>query len=183
MFTLQQLSDWCKHLVLPKNIRPSQSAHAYSERLQTRWLLRSDLKPVAMLDGAVNTRPWCEDLFKQVLTRRDTLGMATTLWDFTTVVGFTIYTLEPRRLEILKLVEDPIVRDLKVATYMLGRLKERLTPNGRTQINVVVDEYDTAGQLFYQSAGFTCTGVVKDYFDTLYERSDGYSFTFSIRPK
>lgn len=132
-----------------------------------RWMIRRDMPEVLGIESASFGEPWGEEDFLSTLRQRNCIGMVAEHDD--QVVGFMIYELHKNRLELVNLAVDPKVRGSTIGEQMIGKLKGKLSPEGRSAIGLHLAESNTEAQLFFKSMGFEARSVIPEHF----ESSDG----------
>lgn len=145
-----------------------------------RWPIRSDIQNLVALDEVVNVRPWGADEFVQVLRKRNGVAQIVELSDSGRIIGGVLYQIFPKNFEIVRFIVHPEFKDSAVARALIDLLKGKLSAVRRTYIDVVIDEYDLSTQQLFCANGFKAVGIKKEYFESLYETSDGYHLRYLL---
>ena len=155
------------------------SGHLQEEELtvQIRWLLRRYMPEVLDIERDSFEFPWTEEDFLCCLRLRNCIGMVAEHDQH--VVGFMIYELHKNRLHILNFAVAPQFRRLCVGSQMVAKLINKLLPQRRTKILLEVRETNLPAQLFFRSAGFRATTVMRDFYEDTTE--DAYVMSFLYR--
>lgn len=132
---------------------------------ETRWMLTKDLDAVAAIELRSNefyiSR---EDLIKLLRKRSVVAMVAVEGGEDGPVVGFMIYELMNRRINLIDIAVHYKHRGVGIGAQLIERLKGKLNPKRRTKITAEVRESYLGVQLFLQKQGFLGTEVLRDYF-------------------
>lgn len=145
---------------------------------QTRWMIRRDMPQVLAIEAASFEFAWTEEDFLNCLRDRSNIGMVCEV-EFS-IVGFVIYTLDRKSLQVLNFAVAPTWRRRGVGTAMFRRLVGKL-PHGRprNQIRCEVRETNDVAIRFFRSMGMTATSVLREhYVDT---DEDAYLFRLEVQ--
>ncbi len=145
-------------------------------RVHVRWMIRRDMLEVLAIEKYSFDTPWTEEDFLAILRYRNCIGMVSGVGD--TVVGYMLYELHKRRLDILNFAVHPEWRRRGVATQMVDKLVSKLSSHRRTSILVHVADNNLTGQLFFRSAGFRAIRVERDYYDE--PKRDAYLMRYHL---
>lgn len=126
--------------------------------LQIRWLIRRDLENVIGIDKASFNDNWPEDEFLNQLRKRNCVGMVVE-GDDDSILGFMIYELQNDTVHLVRLAVAPDQRRRTVGTQMLNRLKDKLSQQRRTRLEIWLDEHNLNAQLFFRSGDFRCADI------------------------
>lgn len=130
--------------------------------LYIRWMIRSDFDDVLEIEQLGFDHPWTEDDLIRAIRDRHTIGMVAE--DGRDVLGFMVYELHPKRIELLNLAVHPCAWRRRVGTAMIARLDTKLTSGRRAEIVTMVNERNLGGQLFLRDTGFWAERIVPQYF-------------------
>lgn len=131
-----------------------------------RWLVRGDLPEVLRIEEASFAEPWDERAFLAVLRDRSNVAITAASKKFGTVLGYAVYALHKRRLEILNLAVAPADRRYGVGRQILEKLQSKLAPDRRYKIAANVREDNLRGQQFFRACGFRAVEVLRNYYST-----------------
>lgn len=148
-------------------------------RVHIRWMIRRDMPEVLEIETRSFEFPWSEDDFIRCLRQRNCIGMVAEHEQ--RVVGFMVYELHKSRLHVLNFSVHSDSRRLGVGTQMVEKLISKLSPQRRKRILLEVRETNLAAQLFFRSAGFRATTVLRDFYEDTTE--DAYLMSFNHRSK
>lgn len=129
-----------------------------------QWMIRRDMDDVLRIEAACFEHPWAKDDFLHVLRHRNCIGMTAKSHGIN--VGFMIYELFPRRLELLNFAVNPDDQRLRIGSQMISKLAAKLPQQRRKAITLFIRESNLTGQLFFRSHGFQATGYSRQHFDT-----------------
>ena len=144
---------------------------------QVRWLIRRDMHDVLIIERASFPDPWTEEDFLHCLRQRYCIGMVAERDGL--IVGYMIYTLHDKRLELLNLAVLPDCRRQGVGRAMVDKLIDKLNQQRRRRISLKVIESNLPGQLFFRAMGFRARKVVHGWYDTTDE--DAYLMDYRIK--
>lgn len=133
-------------------------------RVHIRWMIRRNMPEVLAIEAESFEFPWMEEDFIHCLRGRNTVGMVAEHDD--RIVGFMIYRLFKRKVELLNLAVARKQRRLSIGTQMMEKLKGRLSVQRRTSIVLRVQERNLRAQFFFRGMGFRASSVEKNYWDT-----------------
>jgi ribosomal-protein-alanine N-acetyltransferase len=137
-----------------------------------RWMIRRDMLEVLAIEGAGFAAPRAEEDFLKVLRQRDCIGMVAETTDGSEkVIGFMVYRLHKRGLEILDFAAHPGYRRAGVGRQMAAKLVGKLSARRRLLIRVDVREINLDAQLFFRAQGFRAVGVRREHFEDTGEAS------------
>lgn len=147
-----------------------------------RWMIRRDMPEVLDIERASAFEyPWPEEQFIRCLRQRNCIGMVVDICRTCgrptdrncgrchghelQVVGFMIYELHKRRLDVLNFAVHPELRRQGIGRAMLHTLRSKLSANRRWELRWHVAEPNLAGQLFLRHHGFRACGIVREHYD------------------
>ncbi len=104
-----------------------------------RWATRRDIPDLLSLDRAASLGDaWNESRFLEVLRQRNAVAMVaelTTNWSSddpdAITVGFVVWLLKPRQLDVLKLATPPGYQGKGVGSALLAKMRAKLTTHRR----------------------------------------------------
>lgn len=128
-----------------------------------RWLIRRDMPEVLRIERECFPCPWSEDEFLCYLRERHTIGNVCEVGQ--QIVGFMIYELHPKRLQLINLAVDPAYRWEGAGRAMIGKLVSKLVLGRRERIAAEVNERNLPGQLFFRGCGFRAVKVLQNASD------------------
>ena len=137
--------------------------HKQQLRVHIRWMIRRDMPEVLDIERESFEFPWYEEDFIRCLRQRNCIGMVAEHGE--RVVGFMIYELHKTRLHILNFAVAENVRHRSIGRQMAQKLISKLSSQRRTKISLEVRETNLPAQLFFKSAGFRATSVLRSYYE------------------
>lgn len=137
-----------------------------------RWLIRRDMPDVLRIESESFDYPWDDDDFLSALRQRNCIGMVTEV-DFH-VVGFIVYELHPKHVDVLNVAVSRRHRRRGVGAAMIERLK--LSQQRRNSLQVTVRESNLDALLFFKSQGFAASELLREHYGDTGE--DGISMRF-----
>ncbi len=149
--------------------------HRQQLRVHIRWMIRRDMPEVLEIERESFEFPWFEEDFIRCLRQRNCIGMVAEHGE--RVVGFMIYELHKSRLHILNFAVADSARHRGIGQQMAQKLIGKLSSQRRTKITLEVRETNLPAQLFFKSAGFKATSVLRSYYDDSPE--DAYQMEFA----
>lgn len=136
-----------------------------------------DLWQVLSIENQCFDQPWSEsDFLRFICFPKSVCIVIFNPLQLKLIDGYLVCAMNGDRVIILNLATDPECRRNGVATALIDNLKWRMGRTRRTTIEALVCETNLAGQLFFQSAGFSCTEIVRQPYQ--WDRQDGYKFEF-----
>jgi [ribosomal protein S18]-alanine N-acetyltransferase len=136
--------------------------------LYVRWMIRRDLEEALAIEAASHVNGWSEEDFLRVLRQRNVIGMVCELRDNPDhLLGFMVYALEKRSIDILDFAVAPDYRRGGVGGAMAAKLKSKTTGNERRRplIRLECRETNLGGLLFWKAMGFIATDVLRGTFE------------------
>lgn len=130
--------------------------------IATRWLLECDRPRVVEIDAAAfGDAAWSPGKFHREARGRDVNALVAELLvpgreREAHVVGFLVYAMRRRYVELRRLAVDPACRRRGVARHLVSRKLGSLVPEGRNLCVAEVPERLVAAQLFFRALGFRC---------------------------
>jgi ribosomal-protein-alanine N-acetyltransferase len=145
-------------------------------QVHIRWMIRRDMPAVVDIEQLSFEYAWTEEEFLRCLRNRNCIGMVAEHGE--KVVGFMVYELHKRRLEIVSFAVHPAFRRMGVGAQMVARLVQKLSTNRRTRITLLVRETNLAAQLFFHKLGFNAFSVVRGFYEDTSE--DAYRMAYRL---
>jgi ribosomal-protein-alanine N-acetyltransferase len=139
-------------------------------------MIRRDMPEVLEIEHASFEFAWTEEEFLRCLRQRNCIGMVAEQGE--KVVGFMIYELCRRRLELLNFAVLPSHRRSRIGTAMVNKLISKLSSHRRNRIATLVRERNLAAQYFFRRQGFLATELVRGAYDDSGE--DGYRMEWDL---
>jgi ribosomal-protein-alanine N-acetyltransferase len=143
-----------------------------------RWLIKRDMPEVMTIERRCFDNPYTEAEIIAVFRQRSTIGMVYEEDD--RVIGFMLYDLQPRRLDILDFAVHPEFQRQGVGLQMVQKLIGKLTPERRNRLRVIVRETNLQAQLFFQACSFRAVKIARRPYANSAE--DGYVMDLNLAP-
>lgn len=137
-----------------------------------RWMIRRDLDNVVWIEERSYEEPWTVDEFLQCLRHRNVIGVVQESGG--QVVGYAVYELNKRTLDVLTFGIHPAFRRRGNGRQLLWHMKKKLNDK-RRYLDCTLSERNVSGQLFLRACGFRVIQIICGLFD---EQTDGYMFRF-----
>lgn len=130
-------------------------------RYEIRWLIRRDMQEVLEIEAdCFGKLALSEQEFRAFMSDRNSIGMVVEDADrFRRVVGFMLYELDRKTLNLRSIAVASEYRDLGIGRHMLQRLEAKLSAQKRMAIRAKVNEDNLDAQLFFAACGWTCRGI------------------------
>ena len=144
-----------------------------------RWLVGRDMAEVLSIEQESFEFPWSEDDYRRCLRSRNCIGMVADYQG--QVVGYMIYELGKNKIQLLNMATAKQYRRCGIATQMIAKLIGKLSLQRRSRITLEIRETNLPAQLFFRSAGFRATQVLKNYYEQMQE--DAYLMQFRYTPE
>jgi [ribosomal protein S18]-alanine N-acetyltransferase len=145
--------------------------------VNTRWMATKDLDRVTDIELRSNDYYLSKDELVLLLRKRNIVAMVAT--EGSEVVGFMVYELLNRRIQLISLGVHPGHRRKGVGKQLIQRLCDKLSPRKRTKIFAEVRESNLHLLLFLKKQDFVAVEVLKDYFEDTGE--DSFVMQYSHR--
>lgn len=160
---------------------PVSLIHTTAPAPLVRWLVRRDLDDVLRIERESFSHAWNAQDFREAMKIPSIIGMVADLQTKTShqIVGYMLYEVRKQSLELLNLAVDTAHRRTGAGRAMLLKITDKLRAHGRTRAFTRVRESNIGAHLFFRSAGWTATKVLRGYFDDSGE--DAYLFRFDER--
>ncbi len=149
---------------------------AESIKIHIRWQIRRDMPEVMGIERDSFEHPWSEEEFVLCLRRRNVIGLVAEHEE--RVVAFMIYETNKTRLHILNMAVAADMRRRGIGRQLLEYKIAHLPKMRRTSLTLEVRESNVAAQLFFRSAGFKATSVLRGFYDETDE--DAYLFAYRV---
>jgi len=128
-----------------------------------RWMIRRDLHEVLAIEHSSFPHPWSEPDFLHALRQRNCIGMVAHSTDgLESILGFMVYNLYPRHIEVLDFAVHPAHRRQGIGRQMVDKLVSKLSRHRRTRLLITVPETWLGQQLFFRDMGFLATDVMRE---------------------
>ncbi len=140
-----------------------------------RWMIRRDMPEVLAIEAASFPEPmqWTEEDFFAELRQRNCIGMVAEINE--RIVGYMVYVLQKKSLELINIAVFPPDRREGVGTAMIDKLKRKIGQQRRESITLTVGDWNLGAHRFFSSCGFCAVGVQRGHFS---DGSDGYKFVW-----
>jgi len=146
--------------------------------IRLRWMSPNDMPEVTSIERACFEFPWSEIEFLHSLQIQSSVCVVAEQEG--RVVGFMVYELGRKRIQLLNFATTPECRRQGVGGKMAARLIGKLSHKHRTRISLEVRETNLSAQLFFRSLGFRAIRILHDYYDDTPE--DAYLMQFRLLP-
>ena len=143
--------------------------------MKIRWLIRPDMDSVLAIEERSFDFPWNREDFLGHLRQRNRIGIVME-GRCGMVIAYAVYELHKQRIELLNFAVHPDHRLKGVGTKLTEHLISKLRPMKRRKLVLNVGERNTAAHLFFRSAGFKATAVLRNHYDHCDD--DAYSFEY-----
>lgn len=144
--------------------------------VQMRWAIRSDRLAILDIERTSFPYPWGEDRLAAELRRRNVIAQV--VYDGDELVGFVVYEMRPRSVDVLALAVASHRRREGIGRFLLGRIVDKLHPLRRRVATLRVRESNLGAQLWFRRLGWRASGVVRGHFDDTGE--DAYPFQWAL---
>lgn len=130
--------------------------------LRLRPMNTSDLTNVLEIERASFTYPWSNNFFLQELQVSYAHSLLATIGEKS--VGYVIYWLLPREIDIHNLAVHPAYRRRGIGRALLETVVEEARRQGVSRVTLEVRKSNAAAQKLYHTLGFSAQGVRKGYY-------------------
>lgn len=127
-----------------------------------RWMLLRDQPEVLRIEKEGFPEPWSHTELTDTLCQKNVMGMVAEYND--RVVGFFVYHLGGKLIEVINVAVAAEFRGHGVGTAMIEKLKSKLQDKRRVKLAAFVSEHNLGAQLFFRSQGFIATEIVPEFF-------------------
>jgi ribosomal-protein-alanine N-acetyltransferase len=142
-----------------------------------RWMLTKDLDAVTSIELISNEYYIGRDELVALLRKRSVVAMVAE--ENETVVGFMIYELLNRRIQLLDIAVQVASRKKGIGTMLIDKLKGKLLLKHRVKISAEIRETNLDCLNFLKKQEFKATKVLKDYFKDTNE--DAFVMQFALK--
>jgi ribosomal-protein-alanine N-acetyltransferase len=122
----------------------------------------SDLTDVLEIERASFTYPWSHNFFLQELQVGYAHSLLATIGEKS--VGYVIYWLLPREIDIHNLAVQPTYRRRGIGRALLETVVEEARRQGVGRVTLEVRKSNEAAQKLYHTLGFSARGIRKGYY-------------------
>ncbi len=137
-------------------------------KVHIRWMIRRDMPEVLAIEAdSYGRQAWGEDEFIQFLRKRNAIGMVAEEGGMR-IVGFMVYALYPRRIEVVKLAVGPACQRRGVGRQLAQKLILKLSHQRRTELGGWVSDRNLAGHQFLRAVGARAVEVDRDAYRFVY---------------
>lgn len=144
-----------------------------------RWMIKADLPRVLEIEGESFADPWPEEDFIRVLRQPNCIGMVAEIGEV--VVGFMIYRLGRRQIELLNLAVAHAYRRKGIGSQLVDKLKSRLQSIRRKVLRFDIADFNLLGHIFLRSQGLISTEIIPERYCLFdHEMVDAYRFEFRL---
>lgn len=155
-----------------------------NRRYHVRWMVRADMGAINAIERNSFEYPWREQDFIDCLRQRNVIGMAAIDpkgdgghdEGLGVPLGFMLYELHQRRLNIINFAVARCHRRLGVGRTLVQKLIGKLSSGRRNRITLEIRETNIAAQLFFKACGFRAVDVQRGIYDDTDE--DAYLFEY-----
>lgn len=123
-----------------------------------RWLLRADMSAIAAFEGE-DLHGWGQHRLMHAMRHRDVIALVAEVGE--KVVGFAVYLLRPKRLEVLRIAVHPDWRRRGIGSRLLGNIMQKIGGPGtpRQLLRLYVPEGNLAACLWLRAGGVRAVGI------------------------
>ena len=144
-------------------------------RVHIRWMIRRDMEDVLRIEKESYIEPCSEDDFVIYLSKMSTIGMVCEYDEH--IIGYMIYLLHKEYLEVIKLAVEQESRFLSVGRQMIDKLKNKLSSQRRSKVELTINESNLNAQLFLAKCGLRATKVIPNFYE---DNSSAYIMNYEI---
>ncbi len=144
--------------------------------VQIRWMIRRDLPEIIDIYNSHFDDIWTEEDVLILLRQGNCIGMVVEYEN--KIIGFMLYELHKSKLRILSLVVHLEYQRQGIGSYMIQKLKDKLSQQRRKEIVLEVDETNLTALLFYKSLGFKANSILRNYY--VNTGNDAYKMIYDI---
>jgi ribosomal-protein-alanine N-acetyltransferase len=145
-----------------------------------RWMIRRDMVDVLAIENrCFGQHAWSEEEFVRQLRQRNCIGMVVEEDATQAILGYMVYALEKKSLEILTIAVDPHYQRCGIGWQMIDKLIGKLSAKRRTKITAAVRDANLDAHLFFKAMGFRAqVPILRRYFEN---GEDAYRFAYRYR--
>lgn len=140
-----------------------------------RWMIRRDMERVLYIERDSFEFPWMEEDFVRCLRSRNCIGMVAE--HDGQVVGFVVYEILETGIQLHNLAVSGDFRRCGVGAAMVAKMKQKLSTQRRTRLELMVRETNMPAILFFKAQGFRAVRVLRGFF----EETDEYAYQLVYR--
>lgn len=129
--------------------------------LRIRWLVKQDIPRVLQIEEESFAESWSQVVLCSCLAKRNHIGLVAELKG--QVVGYALYEVMRRRIELVRIAVDSGARRMRVATRLTHKLISKLSATGRFRLLTTIPERNLTAQLFFRFMKFRATTVIKKH--------------------
>ena len=145
-------------------------------RPHIRWMIRRDMPEVLAIEATTPIESWSESVFLTYLRQRNCFGVVAEQGE--TIVGFMVYLLHRRYIELLNFHVRADWQGCGVGRSMFEKLTDKLSARRRPELVFTVNEHLDQLHYFLKAMGCT-TSLERGAFGL----DDGYRFVFEKQPE
>ena len=128
-------------------------------------MIRRDMADIDQIENALFCDlAWTQEEFVTCLRRPNTVGMTIENYDCETI-GYMVYELHNRRIQLLNFAVDPGYHRKSVGRQMVEKLFAKLSHQRRTKIVAEVREGNLDALLFFRAMGFLAVALLKNEYE------------------
>jgi ribosomal-protein-alanine N-acetyltransferase len=163
-------------------LQPSNDERDFVEtsrktKVYIRWMIRRDMPEVLNIINTLSVTHTEEEILEE-LRQRNCIGMVAEYDD--KIVGYMIYILHKKRLELSHFAIRLDYRRQQIGTQMINKIKGKLSGHRRTSVNITVPEDEIVMLNFFKSNGFAAElPILKERFGD----RDGYYLVYNLPPE
>jgi ribosomal-protein-alanine N-acetyltransferase len=144
--------------------------------VKLRYMRLKDADKVLDIEHDSFADPWPDQEFRNILSHRNCIGMVAE--QDGQVVGFVVYALMPRHIQILNLAVRHSHRRQGIGRSFIDRLKGRVRGGNRLCLLLEVADWNLRAQVFFRACGLRCGTILRSHFADV---SDAFQFGWYAR--
>ncbi len=137
---------------------------AQTTGVKVRWMSGRDMRAVTEIERLCFQKPWSTSRVTRAMRHRHTIPMVAESERLGIVVGYLMFTLRWRHVELKRIAVHPEYQRCGVGMSMIAALAGKSFRRGRSRIVLRVRDDNLAAHLFFRSCGFLCTEVLHDWY-------------------
>lgn len=127
----------------------------------------ADFADAAEADKACFYKYWDKNRIKSVTRKKNHIAMVA---DYNgLVVGYMLYQINDDHMELIRMAVHPNFRNKGAGSAMIVKLKQRLKPDHRTRIVVILSQWIDQAHIWLRNRGFLATEVLHGEDDDFYQ--------------
>lgn len=142
--------------------------------MEIRFFLQRDLPEVLDIEKRSYGHSWTEREFRAFL--KDERSVGKVVVDGGRVIGYLMYLLRPKSIDIYNIAVHPEERRRGVARLLMTNLFTKFNQK-RTRINAIAAEKNLASQLFFKAMGLKAIKIIHN----AWENSNETGYLFEIK--